>query len=240
MVSILIPVFNEEQILRNHVQKLGAYLVSLEIPFEVLLVDNGSTDGTLVLIESLEGEHPWIKAISIPKKSVGLAFARGVEAAKFPNLISMDADLSVELSFIEQALRLLVNASMVVGSKTMGTQKRSWIRVLGSQIYLLITQVLFHMVITDFSMGAKAYKRDSLLPILGEIDDWTAYVFEICVWLNLNQQSIIQIGVRCNDQRKSRFNIWHEGLYRYQNLFKVWLKLRDPQSWFHRIRLNPS
>ncbi len=240
MVSILIPVFNEEKILGENLQKLESYLLGLKIPFEVLVINNGSTDGTEILLENLEKQFHWLKALSIPGKSVGRAFAKGVSSAKFPNVISMDADLSVELTFIEQALRLLENAAMVVGSKTMGTQKRSWLRVIGSQIYLLITQVLFHMVITDFSMGAKAYKRAHLLGILNEIDKWTAYVFEICIWLNLNQQSIVQIGVRCSDQRKSRFNIWHEGVYRYQNLFKVWRKLRDPQSWFHRIRLNPS
>lgn len=149
----------------------------------------------------------------------------------------MDADLSVDLVFIEQAEKLLEEAAMVVGSKTLGRQKRSWIRVLGSQSYLFVTQILFHMTITDFSMGAKAYRRELILPILDEIDSWTAYVFEICVWLTRNRKTIVQIGVNCVDLRKSRFNIWHEGFYRYWNLFRVWKEVQRPQSWFQRIRL---
>ena len=71
MVSILIPVFNEEQILRSNVQKLESYLVGLKIPFEVLIVNNGSTDGTAYLIAKLAREFSWLQAISIPQKSVG-------------------------------------------------------------------------------------------------------------------------------------------------------------------------
>jgi glycosyltransferase involved in cell wall biosynthesis len=240
MISILIPVYNEEKILRESVMHLFGYLTEHGTPFEVLVVDNGSTDQTLSLARSLEKEFNWFRVFSIPEKSVGQAFAKGVREARFPYVISLDADLSVDLSFIKQAERLLANAVMVVGSKTLGTQKRSLIRVLGSQIYLIVTQVLFQMTITDFSMGAKAYRKQAILPILGEIDFWTAYVFEICVWLNLNKQTMVQVGVSCIDHRKSRFNIWHEGYYRYQNLYRVWRKLKNRDSWYYRISPKAS
>jgi hypothetical protein len=151
-------------------------------------------------------------------------------------VISLDCDLSTDLNFIHFAESLLKYSSMVVGSKTLGQQKRSFVRVIGSQTYLLISQVLFQMTLTDFSMGAKAYRREAVLPILDYIDTWTAYVFEICVWLTINQKPIIQIGVTCEDHRKSRFNLLHEGFYRYANLFRVWKKSKDPVSWFQRIK----
>ena len=236
MISIVIPVFNEELILKGSIEKLSVWLKDHPTPFEVIAVDNGSTDRTPELAREIEKIYPWFRFFQIPQKSVGKAFAKGVREAKYEFIISLDADLSVGLIFIEYAESLLKYSSMVVGSKTLGQQKRSMVRILGSQIYLVVTQVLFQMTITDFSMGAKGYRKSVILPILDSIDTWTAYVFEICTWLILNKKTVLQIGVFCDDNRKSRFNIWHEGYYRYMNLYRVWKELKNPESWFQKIK----
>ncbi len=236
MVSVVIPVYNEEKILKDSVKKLGDFLEQRKLAFEVIVVDNGSVDQTEQIGRDLQTQIPWFRYFRIPERSVGKAFALGVREAKYNHIVSMDADLSVELIFIDRAHSLLKDSEMVVGSKVLGSKKRSLVRVVGSQTYLAVTQILFQMAITDFSMGAKAYKRDLIRPILDEIDTWTAYVFEICVWLIHNKKSIVQVSVECVDLRKSRFNIWHEGFYRYWNLFRVWREYKDPQSWFQRIR----
>lgn len=183
MISILIPVYNEELVLRQNVNRLTEWLSKRPAPFEIIVVDNGSTDQSEAIGRDLEKTNSKFRYFRIPEKSVGKAFAKGVREARFPYVISMDADLSVELEFIGHAEVLLKDGAMVVGSKTLGRQKRSFVRVVGSQVYLMVTQVLFGMTITDFSMGAKGYRRELILPILDEIDTWTAYVFEICVWL---------------------------------------------------------
>lgn len=236
MISIVIPVYNEEQILKPSIEKLAQWFALRSQPFEVLIVDNGSTDRTWEIALELKKTYPWFHPHKIPEKSVGRAFATGVRNAKFPYVVSLDCDLSTDLNFIHFAESLLKYSAMVVGSKTLGQQKRSLVRVLGSQTYLLISQILFQMTLTDFSMGAKAYRREAILPILDVVDTWTAYVFEICVWLTIQQKPIIQIGVTCADHRKSRFNLLHEGIYRYSNLFKVWRRSKDPQSWFQKIK----
>ncbi len=183
MVSVVIPVYNEEKILKDSVKKLGDFLEQRKLAFEVIVVDNGSVDQTEQIGRDLQTQIPWFRYFRIPERSVGKAFALGVREAKYNHIVSMDADLSVELIFIDRAHSLLKDSDMVVGSKVLGSQKRSLVRVVGSQTYLAVTQILFQMAITDFSMGAKAYKRDLIRPILDEIDTWTAYVFEICVWL---------------------------------------------------------
>lgn len=236
MISIVIPVFNEEEILEKSVQKLSDWLSLRPTLFEVIVVDNGSTDKTAQIAEKLTETYRWFRFFQIPEKSVGKAFAKGVREAKYNYIISLDADLSSDLIFIQYAESLLKYSSMVVGSKTLGQQKRSALRVIGSQFYLFVTQVLFKMTITDFSMSSKAYRKDVILPILDSIDTWTAYVFEICVWLIRNQKTVLQIGIGCEDYRQSRFNIWHEGFYRYWNLYRVWKEMKDPNSWFQKIK----
>jgi glycosyltransferase involved in cell wall biosynthesis len=236
MITIVVPVYNEELILQESMLRLSDWLTKHSTPYEIIAVDNGSTDKTPEIGRKLQQENAWFRYFQIPERSVGKAFAKGVRESKYSFIISIDADLSVDLIFIQYAESLLKYSAMVVGSKTLGSQKRSFVRVLGSQFYLFVTQVLFKMTITDFSMGAKGYRKEAILPILDDIDTWTAYVFEICVWLIHNKQTVLQIGVECEDRRKSHFNIWHEGFYRYWNLYRVWKELQNPQSWFQRIQ----
>lgn len=236
MISIIIPVYNEAPILKDSLERLEAWLNTFyREAFEVLVVENGSTDATWSLACDLAKEKNWLVPIQISQRSVGRAFAEGVKRAQFEKIISLDCDLSTDLNFINIAKDLLQYSSMVVGSKTLGQQKRSLLRIFGSQLYLVITQILFQMTLTDFSMGAKAYRKSILLPIVDFIDDWTAYVFEICVWLTLQKEPILQIGVSCVDERDSHFNLWHEGFYRYSNLVKVRRKIKDPKSWYRRV-----
>lgn len=236
MISIVIPVFNEEEVLAQSVEKLSDWLSHRPTAFEVMVVDNGSTDQTKNIALKLESTYPWFRYLSVPENSVGKAFAKGVREAKYPYVISLDADLSIDLIFIQYAESLLKYSAMVVGSKSLGQQKRSFIRVLGSQFYLFVTQALFQMSITDYSMGAKAYRKEIILPILDHIDSWTAYVFEISVWLTMNKKTVLQIGIGCEDLRKSHFNIWHEGFYRYWNLYRVWKEIKNPKTWFNQIK----
>ncbi len=231
MYTIFIPVYNESEILEDNVLRVREYMQSLKLDHEVIVVSNGSTDDTEKIGQQLASQCDWFRFFTIEGKGVGLAFSKGVQEAKGEFIISLDADLSSELTFINFARDLLAHADMVVGSKTMGTQRRGLIRILGSQTYILFTQIFFDLTISDYSLGAKAYRRDKLLPLLGNLDSWTGYVFEICVWLRQQRGRIIQVGIECEDTRASRFNLLHEGFYRYRHLYQTWKRMRQSPKW---------
>ena len=235
LVSILIPVFNEEKILEQTALRLHDYLKKLDIKHEILVTSNGSTDKTVSIGKKLDDEYSWFRFFSIPQKSVGKAFANGVKEAKGEYIISQDADLSSDIEFILHAVGLLQYCDMVIGSKSFGSQRRTLLRVLGSQVYILITQVWLGLAMTDFSMGAKAFRRSSVLPAVDYIDNWTGYILEIYLYLREKGMRVVQIGVDCKDERKSRFNIFHEGFYRYGHLYRCIQKLKDPKSWYHHV-----
>lgn len=237
MISILIPVFNEESILRQSVEEIHSYLNERSLEHEILVTNNGSTDRTYKIGIELENEYSWFRFFSFPEKGVGRAFAKAAVEAKGDFLISLDIDLSFDLKFIEYANDLLRYADVVVGSKTMGKQNRYFFRIVASQVYILFTQTLFKLTISDYSIGCKAYRRNVVLPALPHIDPWTGYVFELCTFLNQRGKKIIQIGVDCNDTRESHFNLLHEGLYRYLHIFRCWRKLRSPNSWFNTLKI---
>ncbi|MBN8548078.1 MAG: glycosyltransferase family 2 protein [Deltaproteobacteria bacterium] len=234
MLSVLIPVYNEEELLESTVGKVHSYLEQRAIEHEIVVTSNGSSDRTVPIGENLQKTHAWFRFFSIPEKSVGKAFRLGVENSRGDYLVCLDADLSSELVFLEYAAELLRHADMLVGSKTMGEQRRSPLRVIGSQFYILITLLLFDLTISDYSMGAKAFRRSAILPALPHLDSWTGYIFELCLYLKREQKKILQIGIDCVDRRKSRFSLLHEGIYRYAHLFRCWRASKNKNSWLYR------
>jgi glycosyltransferase involved in cell wall biosynthesis len=232
MISIFIPVYNEEQILAETAQTLHKFLNDQNLEHEIVVVSNGSNDHTLEIGNELQVKFPWFKFFETGERGAGRAFALGVKEAKGEFLITVDADLSSGLDFIP--LKVLEHAEMVVGSKSLGQQKRSFIRVFASQLYISIAQTVFGLTVTDYSIGVKGFRRELLLPIVDKLDKWTGYIFEICLYLYCHQKQIVQIGVTCVDTRKSHFNLLHEGIYRYHHLFKCWLIFRNKNSWLYK------
>ena len=225
-LSILIPVFNEEELLSSTATTLKSYLESRVSDFELVVVNNGSTDRTAAIGAELQATYPWFRFFSLDEQGPGRAFVRAVREARGEYLISLDADLSGELCFIDYSLDLLRHTDMLVGSKSMGKQQRSFVRVVASQVYILFTQLLFGLTISDYSIGAKAFRRSSILDQLDGLDPWTGYILELVLRLERNGKRVLQVGINCSDSRQSRFNLLHEGLYRYRHLFQSWRRLR--------------
>lgn len=116
-VSIIVPTFNETE----NIAPLVSQLVATAVPFcEILLVDGGSSDGTLDAIRSLATDHP-VRLIEQERNEPGLASAimAGARAAKGDILIVMDADLSHPPERIKDLLEPLLagTADMAIGSR---------------------------------------------------------------------------------------------------------------------------
>lgn len=233
LVSLVIPVYNEAPCLASTVARLHAYATTRGWPYELILASNGSTDATVPLARQLSDTHP-IVVIDLPQRAPGLAFAQAVAAARAPYLVSLDADLSSDLDFIDRALPLLRDHAMVIGSKLLGHQDRSPLRVLGSRAYIRALQRLLHVPLSDFSMGAKAYQRAAIAPAVAHLNPWTGYVLELALYLRHHRHPITELDVACTDLRPSRFNILHEGLYRYGHLLHLAAAHRLGAHWIHR------
>jgi hypothetical protein len=175
--------------------------------------------------------HDWFRTFSLEERGPGRAFALGVREARGESVLSLDADLSSSLDFVTEAHRLLEHSQVVIGSKSMGVQRRTPTRVFGSYLYISIAQLLFDLSITDYSIGCKAFRRELILPFASEIDPWTGYVFEICLYCKLRQIPIIEVGVECEDKNPSRFNLGFEAFYRFRHLFQTKRLMASENYW---------
>lgn len=233
--SIIIPVYNEAAIIEGSICSLLEFLTLRSLRCELLIVDNGSTDNTFKIVSFLAQKHPLIRPLQCNERGPGRAFVHGVAAATCEYIITLDADLSSDLNFIELSLSLLPHAEMIVGSKSLGSQNRSFIRILGSQLYLACAQLVMGLPITDYSIGVKAFRRAAILPALSFLDPWTGHMLELSVYLRKRNKRIIQIGVDCDDTRRSKFNLWHEGFYRYRHIYHVLRAARNRASWLNKL-----
>ncbi|MCC6220512.1 MAG: glycosyltransferase family 2 protein [Deltaproteobacteria bacterium] len=233
MISVLLPVYNEADILDESIKKLHAYLEREKLPHEIIVTSNGSTDETNIIGHELMKKYSWFRFFSLPERGVGRAFVISAKNAHGDALVCLDIDLPSDLAFILYAKDLLKYVDMVIGSKFMGRQYRSAIRILGSQLYVVIAQWLFGISLSDFSPDSKAFKREAILPALEKLDGWTGYVFELALYLSAKNKRIVQISIDCKDRRKSKFNLLHEAFYRYFHLYRCWREFRNAKSWFH-------
>ena len=221
-LTIFIPVFNEESLMVRNVGELVRFLDRHGTPYEIILGSNGSTDGTVRQGKALSDRNHKIHFFHLDRKGVGTAFREGVKRAAFDRIITVDMDLSIRLDFIPEAFELLDRYDMVIGSKTTGTQKRPWIRKTASESFIVLAKLLLNINFHDYSIAAKGYRKKIVNKYLPFIDDKTFYVVELVYRACREKKRLIEVPVTCVDMRESRFNLIHEGCYKFGNLFLLW------------------
>jgi len=227
-LTVFIPLYNEESLLQGNILKLSHYLESRRLPHEILLGSNGSRDRTATIGSELAARHEKVRFFHLPRRGPGLAFAAALRRAEHEYFVCLDADLSTDLLFIHEAAELLAGGyDAVVGSKQMGEQRRPRWRVMASDMFIFMTNLLLKMPYRDYSIGAKAYRTAAILPFLGHIDRHTFYTQELLYQLQSRGGRIIEIPVICEDRRASRFNLLHEGLYRCRKLCGLWFRSKQ-------------
>jgi len=222
--TVGIPVLNEEAILVPNTERLLHYLDGLGRDYEVIIGSNGSTDSTTTLGVDLSRRFPRVTFFHLPEKGVGLAFKEFVRRAKHPFLVSVDMDLSVDIGFVATAVELLETHDIVVGSKKMGNQNRTLFRRIGSDSFLQATRLLLGLTYDDYSIAAKAFRVDVLRQFIDRVNEGSSYVLEICYLTKLRGGRITQVPITCEDWRQSKFNLWHEAVYKYSHLVRLWLR----------------
>jgi glycosyltransferase involved in cell wall biosynthesis len=157
-VSVVIPVFNEEDNLKPLADELMAVLTTLNKAFEVLFIDDGSTDNSFQVLKALQQDHPSIKIIKF-KKNYGQtsAFDAGIKAAQGEVIITMDADLQSDPRDIPRLLEKIGDYDAVCGWR----EKRNdnLIRRLSSIVANGIRNKLSGETIRDVGCSLKAFRN---------------------------------------------------------------------------------
>jgi glycosyltransferase involved in cell wall biosynthesis len=167
-VSVVIPVYNEARILGGAVDELCAQLPSLGRPYEIVLAENGSTDGTASIARSLAAARPHVRALSVPGPDYGRALREGILTARGAYVLCDEIDIG-DLDFHRRALALLEanEADFVVGSKLLAASHddRPPFRHAASLAYSGLLRLAVGFRGTD-THGLKAFRREPVVPVV--------------------------------------------------------------------------
>ncbi|MDH3455341.1 MAG: glycosyltransferase [Gemmatimonadota bacterium] len=159
MVSVVLPIFNEEQNLEPLMEEIAAALA--EVPHEVVAVDDGSTDGSLDRIRTLQHRFPALRVIVLDRRSgQSAATAAGFDAARGDVVVTLDADGQNDprdISLVLQTLERNSAAAAVVGYRVARHDSR-WKR-LQSRIANTVRNLITRDRIRDIGCSLKAVRR---------------------------------------------------------------------------------
>ena len=216
-ISIVIPIYNEEGILREAVRELLAGLPSLAerlgrpgVGIEVILAENGSRDGTVALAEALAAEFAPVRTFSLGEPNYGKALRRGILEARGRYIICEEIDLC-DLDFHARALELLTrgNCDFVVGSKAMrgANDERPVFRRAATKVINGMLRVALDFRGTD-THGLKAFVRDAVAPIAEQcVVDRDLFASELVIRAGRRGLRVIEIPVRLAEKRPPAINL---------------------------------
>jgi glycosyltransferase involved in cell wall biosynthesis len=209
-VSIVIPVYNEEGILRGSVLELRQKLKPFGFTYEILLCENGSRDGTVEIGKELELEHDVLRLISVGHPNYGLAMKTGILEARGDIVICDEIDLC-DTEFYARALALLerTDTELVVGSKAMvgSRDERPMVRRLGTQVYNGLLRTVCHYRGTD-THGLKAFKREAMVETVKRcMLDRDVFASEFVIRAHREQKKVVEIPFAVHEKRPPSINL---------------------------------
>jgi glycosyltransferase involved in cell wall biosynthesis len=216
-VSIVIPVYNEEGILREAVTALLAGLDTVraaiaapELRFEIILAENGSRDRTAELAAHLSDERPEIRSFSLGEPNYGKALRRGILEARGTIVICEEIDLC-DLDFHRRALEHLRHhdCDMVVGSKAMkgASDQRPLLRRAATRVINGMLRVALDFRGTD-THGLKAFTRSALISVVEAcVIDRDLFASELVIRASRADLRVLEIPVRLHEKRPPAINL---------------------------------
>lgn len=170
-VSVVIPALNEAEALSELMWRIDAVLSMLARPYEILIIDDGSTDSTPAVLHELAMQYPRLRSIRFRRNyGKAAALSEGFARASGAFIITIDGDLQDAPEEIPRLINALTyEADVVCGWKK--DRQDPWTRVVGSRLFNLATRFLSGLALHDINCGLKGYRRQVVqeLRLYGEM-----------------------------------------------------------------------
>lgn len=185
-ITLLFPVLNERLRLEKGIEGTMRYLQkNITIPYELFILDNGSTDETPQIARRLEKKYPQVHYVRVRERGVGAAFRKGIELNRSEIVGYMDIDLSTDLKYLGKTIHLfetLPQLDYVNGtrfSRQSETKGRRWYRKITSAGLVFLLKSLFGMKATDAVCGFTFLRREAAERLVRESSKENGWFYTI-------------------------------------------------------------
>ena len=213
-LSIIIPAYNEELRLPRTLGRIRAYIEATGISSEIIVVDDGSRDGTVQFMESQMAAWPALRLVKNPgNRGKGYSVRKGMLEARGKIVLFTDADLSAPIEEADKLLAALASHDIAIGSRAMDRGlievHQPWTRELAGIIFNGIVRAVLGLKIEDTQCGFKAFRRDrSHIIFQQQRIDRFGFDPELLFLAKRNGLTIAEVPVRWANDSGTTVSFW--------------------------------
>ena len=217
MLSIIVPAYNEEQRLPATLVRMRAYLDGRGEPYEVLVVDDGSSDNTLAMSRSIAEGWPQLQVLGLDRNTgKGAAVRLGMLSATGEHRVFSDADLSTPIEEVEQLrARLRGNTAVAIASRALPDSQidvhQPGRREVMGRTYNRLLRLAALRGLHDTQCGFKAFTADAAIACFTPLRT-LRFGFDAEVLLRARRLgwSVAEVPVRWEHKEDSRVSAMHD------------------------------
>ena len=230
-VSIVLPAYNEADRIEDAVEKTIDFLKGTALSYEIIIAEDGSTDGTDKIASILSKKYPVVEHFhSDQRLGRGRALRNAFENSRGKILAYMDVDLSTDIKHLKKLIDLIREGyDIVTGSRMLPESKveRPFSRKIASTVYNFIVRFLFKTDIRDHQCGFKSFKRQPLLGLLNEVSasHWF-WDTEILIRASRKKYRIKEIPIEWKYRKKTKVNLLTDTIKMLIEILKLWWKIK--------------
>lgn len=191
-VTILIPAYNEANAILPTIKQVQAMMAEADLPGEIIVVDDGSTDGTGTAVSQCEG----VRVIQhTQNRGYGSSLKTGIRRATYQNVIITDADGTYPIDMIPTIAAELEQYDMVVGARTGETVQIPLVRRPAKWALTNLANYLSGMDIPDLNSGLRGFKRDVVIDYFRMLPSGFSFTTSITLALLTNDYNVLYIPI---------------------------------------------
>jgi glycosyltransferase involved in cell wall biosynthesis len=228
-VALVLPAYNEAQILATSVTALVAFCRTLPHQVTIIIANNGSTDETAAIADRLAAENADVVHLLVAQRGKGAAIRAGWESTEADVYCFMDADLATDLAAVPRLLDgVTTDHDLVIGSRALpeSVVQRTIVRRVVSRVYQLLAQAITKTRVHDLPCGFKAVSPRVIHDILSQVQHQGWFMdSELVIRSERAGLRILEIPVQWHDPRegadKSRVQVVRLGWEYFRQLWRL-------------------
>lgn len=229
VLSIVVPAYNEEDRLGSTLKRMLAYFDGQQTPYEIIVVDDGSTDGTIEIVRHIAERRAQVRLLSYASnRGKGYAVRYGMLRAHGVRVLFCDADLATPIEEIEKlSAQLDAGFDIAIGSRdVVGSQllkRQSFVREMGGRIFNKIVQLMAVPGIHDTQCGFKLFTRSASQTVFRrcQVDHFAFDVEMLYLAVKVFGLKVAEVPVRWAHQEGSKVRFVRDAWRMLKTVFRI-------------------